>query len=62
MKEESSFHLADMHKGLRKLKKIFTWGSSIKFMAAINLGSENTSIGIGGGPTPLSCTLSPQKG
>ena len=31
-------------------------------MASINLGSENSSTGIGGGPTLLSCTLSPQKG
>lgn len=46
----------------KEVKFLFTLGSSIKFMAAINLGSENTSIRIGGGPTPLSCTLSPQKG
>lgn len=34
----------------------------MKFIALINLGSENSSTGMGGGPTPLACTRSPQKG
>ena len=44
------------------MKLIFTLGSSINFIAPTNLGSENSSTGIGGGPTPLACTLSPQNG
>jgi hypothetical protein len=37
-------------------------GSSIKFIASTNLRSVNSSIGMGGGPTPLALTRSPQKG
>jgi len=44
------------------MKLIFTSGSSINSIAPTNLGSENSSTGIGGGPTPLACTLSPQNG
>lgn len=34
----------------------------MKLIASTSLGSENSSIGIGGGPTPLACTLPPQNG
>lgn len=37
-------------------------GSSINLIASTNFGRENSSTGIGGGPTPLAWTLSPQKG
>lgn len=39
-----------------------TSGSSINLIAATNFSSENSSTGIGGGPTPLAWTLSPQNG
>lgn len=32
------------------------------FIASINLGSENSSTGMGAGPTPLACTRPPQNG
>jgi hypothetical protein len=34
----------------------------MKCIASTNLVSENSSTGMGGGPTPLACTRSPQKG
>jgi hypothetical protein len=34
----------------------------MKFIASISLVRENSSTGMGGGPTPLACTRSPQKG
>ena len=34
----------------------------MKFIAATNLSSENSSTEIGGGPNPLALTRSPQKG
>lgn len=34
----------------------------MKFIASTNLRSENSSTGMGEGPTPLACTRSPQKG
>lgn len=45
------------------LKEIdLTSGFSIKFIASTSLSSENSSTGMGAGPTPLACTRSPQKG
>lgn len=34
----------------------------MNLIASTSFWSENLSIGIGGGPTPLTWTLSPQKG
>lgn len=39
-----------------------TFGSNMNRMASTNFSSENSSTGIGAGPTPLACTLSPQNG
>lgn len=41
---------------------LITLGSSMNLIASTNLRSENSSIGMGAGPTPLACTRSPQKG
>ena len=46
----------------KKKKNSITLGSSMKFIASTNLRSENSSTGMGEGPTPLACTRSPQKG
>lgn len=39
-----------------------TFGSNMNRMASTNFSSVNSSTGIGAGPTPLACTLSPQNG
>lgn len=39
-----------------------TSGCSMNLIASTNFGSENSSTGMGAGPTPLACTRSPQKG
>lgn len=51
-----------LNRGEKKGKDQITLGSSMKCIAPINLGSENSSTGIGAGPTPLACTRSPQNG
>lgn len=40
----------------------FTWGSSINSIALISFSKLKWLTGIGAGPTPFSCTRSPQKG
>ncbi|KAF4369322.1 hypothetical protein F8388_019547 [Cannabis sativa] len=41
---------------------LLTLGSSMQRMASTSLSSVNSSTGMGAGPTPLACTLSPQNG
>lgn len=61
------FFLAELHLRLyayggKMITHPVTLGSNMKFIAATNFSSENSSTGIGGGPTPLAWTRSPQNG